>query len=74
MVGCSAVKKSCALEGSDGGGGVTVEDIGSRGVMEHEKFQAEKIFSAGERYLAGVGAGAKRTSAHGRLLRVGGEK
>ena len=68
------MKKSCALEGSDGGGGVTVEDIGSRGVMEHEKFQAEKIFPAGERYLAGAGAGAKRTFAHGRLLGGEGEK
>ena len=68
------MKKSCALEGSDGGGGVTVEDIGSRGVMEHEKFQAEKIFSAGERYLAGAGAGAKRTFAHGILLGGEGEK
>ena len=68
------MKKSCALEGSDGGGGVTVEDIGSRGVMEHEKFQAEKIFSAGERYLAGAGAGAKRTFTHGILLGGEGEK
>ena len=55
-------------------GGVTVEDIGSRGVMEHEKFQAEKIFSAGERYLAGAGAGAKRTFTHGILLGGEGEK
>ena len=37
-------------------------------------FGVKKYFSAVERYSAGAGAGAKRTSAHGRLLGGGGEK
>ena len=34
----------------------------------------KKYFSAGDRYSDDAGAGAKRTSAHGRLLSGGGEK
>ena len=44
------------------------EDISSREVTKQERFQAEKYFSASERYSVGAGVGAKRTSAHGRLL------
>ena len=70
----STEKNLWASEGSGGGGTFRkrMSAVGrwwmTRGAW------AKKYFSAGERYSAGAGAGAKRTSAHGRLLGGGGEK
>ena len=69
--GGSAKKNSCASERLNGWGMCRKKISAVRRCWIRSDFMPKKYFSAGERYSARAEAGAKRTSAHRRLLGVG---